>query len=230
MLFSPELLLAMQAGPPPQAVLDKRPLWYVFIGLLGFTMFLRMIIFDIMGGMLCGLLLLLSVVMIRDGMKELPRLGLIFGLLCAVNVMFYTLPMLTNILGGRSERHVEPVSSLRYSNTHQLTYTLTLRTRPFFDWGAGLLYNTQSVGMLAMPFCMLLGAYLGISTHHEIQRQSPSLLGAAEDGGGLHFDGHGRGEFYGALPGMAAGATLGERAQSPPLPRSFQGVAHKLGR
>mmetsp|Transcript_125323 Transcript_125323/g.348711 ORF Transcript_125323/g.348711 Transcript_125323/m.348711 type:complete len:254 (-) Transcript_125323:114-875(-) len=252
MLFSPDLLLTLQGGPPPQAVLNKRPLWFLLMVLLGCTLLLRMAAFDIMGGLLCGLLLLLACVIVRDGMKELPKFSLIFGMLCGINFFFYILPLLSNIVSGRSERRIEPVESVSYSNTQQLTYTLTVKTTPFFDKKATLLYNVQSMGMLAMPVCMLLGAYLGITAHQEIQRYSSRLLApaiAGDDDGELGAEGNAapgsrenaraaigslhRGLRHGAVYGAALGRATAPPQAEAPAPKdqqkAFQGTAHKLG-
>mmetsp|Transcript_119581 Transcript_119581/g.386072 ORF Transcript_119581/g.386072 Transcript_119581/m.386072 type:complete len:252 (+) Transcript_119581:113-868(+) len=249
MFFSPDLLLTLHGGPPPQAVINKRPLWFLLMALLGATMLLRMAAFDIMGGLLCGLLLLLAAVMVRDGMKELPKFSLIFGMLCGINFFFYILPLLSNIVGGRSERRIDPVESVSYSNTQQLTYTLTVRTTPFFDPKASLLYNVQSAGMLMMPLCMLLGGYLGISCHQEVQSHAPSLFSPEDGELGLDAarlpsasaavsaasssaalpvgSSAGRqGVVYGAAVGRAASPAPGEVAKE--QQRAFQGTAHKL--
>mmetsp|Transcript_61833 Transcript_61833/g.143897 ORF Transcript_61833/g.143897 Transcript_61833/m.143897 type:complete len:261 (-) Transcript_61833:299-1081(-) len=259
MLFSPDLLLTLHGGPPPQAVINKRPLWFLLMTLLGATLLLRMAAFDIMGGLLCGLLLLLACVIVRDGMKELPKFSLIFGMLCGINFFFYILPLLSNIVGGRSERRIEPVESVTYSNTQQLTYTLTVKTTPFFDKRASLLYNIQSAGMLTMPLCMLLGAYLGVSAHQEVQRHSTRLLatptageedgelgisastpapggGAAVPGRDRHAGSDNRSTNRAIRHGAIYGAALG-RATAPPqgepgqkeTRKAFQGTAHKLG-
>jgi hypothetical protein len=206
MLFSPDVLLALQGGPPPQAVIDKRPLWFVMMFMLGLTLFLRLAAFDILGGLLCGLLLILTAIIIRDGMKELPKFSLVFGLLCGVNFVFYVLPVLTSVLSGRSERHIHPVDHVRYRDPQQLTYTMTVKTMSFFDPHAGLLYNVQSAGMLMMPLCMLLGTYLGISAHQEIARYSSSLFG--DDDGEYDV---GLPARYGAVVGggQSAAAQLG---------------------
>jgi len=222
--------------------------------LLGFTLLLRMAAFDIMGGLLCGLLLLLACVIVRDGMRELPKFSLIFGMLCGINFFFYILPLLSSVVGGRSERRVEPVESVSYSNTQQLTYTLTVKTTPFFDKRASLLYNVQSAGMLSMPLCMLLGAYLGVTAHQEVQRHSTRLLsgsasgdedgelglgaaaaaaGAAQArearrGAGANRPGR-HGAIYGAALGRAVGPPQSEPGQAKEQTMAFQGTAHKLG-
>jgi len=253
MLFSPDLILSLHGSPPPQTVLDKRPVWFVLMLLLGATILLRMAAFDIMGGLLCGLLLLLAAVIVRDGMRELPKFSLIFGVLCGINFFFYIFPLLSNLVGGRSERRIDPVESVTYSNTQQLTYTLTVRTTPFFDHKGSVLYNVQSAGMLAMPLCMLLGAYLGIAAHQEVQRHSRSFFGA--DDGELGLDeplaqgpaGRAQGMDGGAGPdvgaavrlarqgimyGTAGGRTAGSAAEEgghKDRALAFQGRAHKLG-
>lgn len=184
MAFSPDLFMAMHGLPPPQAVLDKRPTWYVLIALLGLTFGLRMAALDIMGGLLCGLLLILACLMIRDGMRELPKFSLIFGVLCGVNFFFYILPVLLSVVEGRSERHIDPVRHKSHSGVQQLTYTLTVKTTPFFDAHAGLLYNVQSLGMLTMLVCMFLGFYLGLVCHREIASASSGFLSADDVEGG----------------------------------------------
>jgi len=239
-----DMVLSMQGMPPPQAVLNKRPLWFCLMSLLSCTIFLRMAAFDIMGALLCGLLLLLSVVMVRDGMRELPKFGMIFGVLCTITFFFYALPLLSSLIGGRAERRVTPVETVRSSHTHQVTYQMTIKTTPFFDPKAPLLYNIQSTGMLAMPLCMLLGAYLGITAHQELQRHVPSFLRhdgegvfdgppelgqghalAGERQGGQRVGGHG--PVYGAAAGMASAAGSQQEVE-PGQKGAFQGRAHKL--
>jgi len=238
MLLSLELLVTA-AGPLPQCVINKRPLWYLLIGMLAATFFLRMLTVDILGCAMCALLLSLAVVVIRDGMKELPKFGLVFGLLCGINFLFYVLPVIAAILTGRSERKIVPVESLTFKNVQRLTYTLVIRTTFFFDKKAGLLYNAQSCGMLAMPVSMLLGSYLGTSAHSEIRRQSTQLL---EGNGDLTFGANrpeavptqvpdsahnvAEGVINNRLSG-AYGAIIADGISRGP--RAFQGAVHKLG-
>eukprot|EP00406_Dinophysis_acuminata_P041480 CAMPEP_0179378944 /NCGR_PEP_ID=MMETSP0797-20121207/89590_1 /TAXON_ID=47934 /ORGANISM="Dinophysis acuminata, Strain DAEP01" /LENGTH=145 /DNA_ID=CAMNT_0021095019 /DNA_START=59 /DNA_END=493 /DNA_ORIENTATION=+ len=144
MALTPDFFLGMPEGPPPQAVLNQRVLWFLLMFMLGATMLLRMLAFDLLAGTLCGLLLMLAAVIVRDGMRELSKYSLAFGMLSAVNFFFYVFPMINSIVSGRSTRRVDPVDSVSYSDTERLTYTLTVRTTPFFDASAGALYNVQS--------------------------------------------------------------------------------------
>lgn len=251
MFLQPHVVLALEGSPPSQAVLDQRPHWMFLTFALGATLLLRMVGCDILGGLLCGLLLLLAAMVIREGMSGLPKFGLLFGMMCGVNCIFYLLPLISGVVSGRSERRIAPVEAVRYKDMHQLTYTLTVRTTPFFDATAGILYNVQSVGMLMMPLCMLLGAYLGITGHQEVQRIASSLLPpddglllesaafgpgrAAYPGGTGHPDarqqaayGAAVGRFAGAQQHAAAAARNGlQRLQA--FHSAFQGRAHKLG-
>jgi len=248
MFLQPEVVLALEGSPPSQAVLDQRPHWLFLAFALGATLLLRMVACDILGGLLCGLLLLLAALVMRDGMSGLPKFGLLFGMMCGVNCIFYLLPLIGGVVSGRSERRIAPVEAVRYKDMHQLTYTLTVRTTPFFDADAGILYNVQSVGMLMMPLCMLLGAYLGITGHQEVQRIASSLLppqdglllesaafGRTAAAGTGHADarqqaayGAAVGRFAGAQQHAAAAARNGlQRLQA--FHSAFQGRAHKLG-
>mmetsp|Transcript_91779 Transcript_91779/g.259853 ORF Transcript_91779/g.259853 Transcript_91779/m.259853 type:complete len:207 (-) Transcript_91779:20-640(-) len=206
-MLSPDLLLAMQAGPPPQEVLNKRPLWLVFMWTLGCVMLLRVATLDIIGGLLCGLLLLLALTLVRDGMTELPRFGLIFGILCGLNFVFSLVPTLGNLAAGRSERHINPEE---------------VKIHPFFDHWAGLTYNLQSAAILAMPPCQLLGAWLGLSAHRAVRQHTA----AAVSPGLLE-------EECGAGPGPYGAVCGGSDCSRSPFSQAgsrFQGAAHKLGR
>eukprot|EP00747_Dinoflagellata_sp_TGD_P162738 gnl/TRDRNA2_/TRDRNA2_180671_c0_seq1.p1 gnl/TRDRNA2_/TRDRNA2_180671_c0~~gnl/TRDRNA2_/TRDRNA2_180671_c0_seq1.p1 ORF type:complete len:242 (-),score=45.22 gnl/TRDRNA2_/TRDRNA2_180671_c0_seq1:147-872(-) len=241
MLFSPEMFLPV--GPPPQAVLNQRPGWIFLIFLLGVTLMMRMVCLDVVGGLLCALLLCLSVVIIRDGMRELSKFSLLFGMICGINLVFYLVPLLSAVIGGRSERRVMPVESVSYQNTQQLTYTLTVKTTPFFDKSLGLMYNMQSAGMIMMPLCMLIGTYLGITAHQEIQRLAASLVDDGEFGFGVGgYGGLADSENGTPVAGPAATTTAtpaetrtpGVAASGPPRRSlaasfaAFQGASHKL--
>lgn len=224
--------------PPPQAIVNQRPWWLVLVLVLGSTLIFRLLSLDLLGGLLCALMICLCVVILRDGMRELPKFGLMFGLLCGVNFVFYAMPVLGFLISGRTEQHVQPVDSAdlgdKYSHTHRLTYTLTVKTMPFFDFSKGLLYNAQSMGELLMPIAMLMGTYLGISAHYEFQSHMVDMLPDEDD------DEIGREEAlmddprnaalaagYGAILGAATGGVPGQ-ASDKPSHKAFTGTAHKL--
>mmetsp|Transcript_80834 Transcript_80834/g.152778 ORF Transcript_80834/g.152778 Transcript_80834/m.152778 type:complete len:259 (-) Transcript_80834:89-865(-) len=256
MLLSPEML--MVTGPPPQSVLNQRPLWLGLMAFLGTTLLLRVIALDILGSLLCGLMICLAAVVIRDGMRELPKFSLMFGLLCGINCIFYAIPVLGSVVSGRSERRVDPVDSSTYHDTsghmQRLTYTLTVRTSAFFDLNRGFMYNVQSAGELMMPMAMLLGTYLGFTAHNEFQNHmSEYLLDDEEDEHAALRASDGEVEAIAALdraatdrqgpfastnrlvgPRQDLAADYGSldarmgRAPRPAIPRAFQGTSHKL--
>jgi len=236
LLFSSEL--TTPEGPPPQAVLNQRPLWWMLILLLFATLMLRMAIFDFIGGLLCSLLLLVAYLIVHDGMKNVGKFSLLFGLLCGLNFFFYFIPFITNVITGRSERHIVPVEATNRDGLHELTYVLTVKTYAFFDLGRGILYNAQSAGMMAMPVCMLFGLYLGLSAHLETFRNGLSIyghdddddseygIGPAEGDASLNAAAHRQrlGAVYGAISNLSQHPNAcGSNPVSP-----FQGKAHKL--
>lgn len=236
LLFSSELITP--EGPPPQAVLNQRPLWWTLILLLFVTLTLRMAIFDFIGGLLCSLLLLVAYTIVHDGMKNVGKFSLLFGMLCGLNFFFYFMPFISNVITGRSERHIVPVEATNHDGLHELTYVLTVKSYAFFDLARGLLYNAQSAGMMAMPVCMLLGLYLGLSAHFETSRHALSIfrhdddddseygMGRTEDGASPNAVAHRQrlGAVYGAISGLTESPNA---CGSNPLP-PFQGKAHKL--
>lgn len=223
----------MPSCPPPQAVVNQRPAWLFLIALLGGTLLLRLVALDVLGTLLCGLLMLLSAVIIRDGMHELPKFSLLFGLLCGINLSFNIMTTVSSMLGGRVSQHVDPLGSQDFvdanTHTHQLTYTLTVHHTPFFDATRGLLYNVQSVGMIAMPVSMLLGMYLGISAHMEILRLNPAFANDFPDRALAErqvYENDGSDALLaGQLPAYgSAGQEIANQAPAKP----FQGTAYKL--
>lgn len=231
------------SGPPPQAVLNQRPWWLLLIFILGTTLVLRVLSLDLLGGLLCGLMICLCAVILRDGMRELPKFALMFGLLCGINFVFYAMPVIGYIVSGKTEQHVQPMNSAdyagEYSRTHRLSYTLTVKTTPFFDASRGVLYNARSVGELLMPIAMLIGTYLGVASHYEFQSHFADMLPDGEDGFGTDGDIFGpqqsdpaamaaRAGTYGAIFGAVTGAPPRQDAAKV-AHKAFSGTSHKLG-
>jgi len=244
------------SSPPPQAVLDKRPLWFVLIGILGITLILRVINLDILAGLLCALMICLSCIIIRDGMRDLPKFGLMFGLLCGINFVFYFMPIASSLILGKTEQHIVPAmtsgggsgASGGYGSDRHLTYTLMVRTTPFFDFHKGFLYNAGSVGELLLPVAMLLGTYLGISAHYEYQSHIADFYDdALDDEAGANAEEAAqllmqataideatgrRGADYGAILGAATGGASLAPSANAEVPKNshkaFQGPSYKL--
>mmetsp|Transcript_127068 Transcript_127068/g.253939 ORF Transcript_127068/g.253939 Transcript_127068/m.253939 type:complete len:230 (+) Transcript_127068:82-771(+) len=166
MLLSPQMVAS---GPPPQAVLDQRWLWRLLLVLLVITFALRLIGLDIAGALLTMLMLCFGVIMLRDGMAEMANYALVYTMLCGLNFFFDILPLITE-LGGRTTRSTAPVGmSTDIHGVKETTFTLTTKTTPFFDREQGLIYNVQSLAMIASPICMALGGYLAFTAHTEMQ-------------------------------------------------------------
>mmetsp|Transcript_27464 Transcript_27464/g.60104 ORF Transcript_27464/g.60104 Transcript_27464/m.60104 type:complete len:222 (-) Transcript_27464:116-781(-) len=158
MILSADLLVP--SGPPPQAVLDQRPWWRVLFALLGTTCICRLVGLDVAGAVLSGVMLSFAIFMLRDGMAEVARYALVYGILSIMNLLFDILPLMY-LLSGRSASEVQESGD---------SYTVTTESHPFFDPSEGLAYNSESIGMILSPISMLLGAFLSISAHNEIQR------------------------------------------------------------
>lgn len=224
--------------PPPQAVVNQRPWWLLLVFILGVTLILRVMSLDMLGGLLCALMVCLCTIILRDGMRELPKFSLLFGLLCGINFVFYAMPVLGYIVAGKSERRVQPLESFGHGKTQELTYTLTVKTMPFFDRERGFLYNAQSFGELMMPLAMLLGTYLGVSSHYEFQDYMEEMIPDDDDDelgrshNQLFADGDpaaaARSATYGAIFGAATGGVPPCSEQVKPGHKAFAGESHKL--
>lgn len=207
------------AGPPPQSVLDKRPLWHLLIVLLAFIALLRMLTLDVVGGVLSGLMLCMAVLMVSDGMQEMSRYALVFGILCSLCFFFDMIPFVGS-LAGRSQVIITPLKASRHDDVTRLTYNTTVRTTPFFDGDQGLVYNGNSLAMTLSPFIMFLGALLSFHAHVQLERameasvEDPMWLPSASP-----ISGHGR--IPNTSPGFvgyASGATMAR----------FQGTGRRL--
>mmetsp|Transcript_108971 Transcript_108971/g.339601 ORF Transcript_108971/g.339601 Transcript_108971/m.339601 type:complete len:254 (+) Transcript_108971:76-837(+) len=165
-------------GPPPQEVLDKRWLWKVYSALLMTVFVLRIVGGDIAGAVINGLMLCFVMVMLRDGMSDMPKYLVAYGILCVLNFVLDVVPLVT-ALGGRVSRTTEPLMVRNENGVQQMTYMLTKRTTPFFSLEGGLIYNLQSLAMLLCPVTMLMGCALSFLAHCAFGRHN------AQDGGGI---------------------------------------------
>lgn len=229
MLLSPELLVV--PGPPPQAVLDQKPLWRILYFLLGITFVLRMVGLDIAGALLSAVMFCFAVLCTRDGLADLCRYALIYGVLSLMNLVFDLLPLLY-CWSGRMESQVTPMDP---AGDERAAYTVTTESHPFFDFSQGIAYNAQSVAMITSPIAMLLGAYLGISAHNEVHR-----LGILDEDVDF-YQGRGPGGQFTLAAGQraletgnaaaAANASMryGSLPGGPTGARRFEGTSYKLG-
>lgn len=221
MLLSPELLVV--PGPPPQAVLDQRSCWRILIFLLAVTFVLRMIGLDIAGALLSAVMLSFAVLCTRDGLADLCRYALIYGVLSLMNLVFDLLPLLY-CWSGRMESEVTPMDP---AGDERAAYTVTTESHPFFDLSQGLAYNAQSVAMITSPIAMCLGAYLGITAHNELHRlglydeEAEFLQGRAN---AFSLTGQQSGEGGASNGGLRYGALPGSGGV-----RRFEGTSYKLG-
>lgn len=214
MLFSPDML--MPTGPPPTSVLQKRWLWYLYIGLLVVTFALRLVAIDIAGALLSALMLCCAVIMVRDKMQELSRYTLVYAILCALNFFFDILPLVTE-LGGRVTRKTVPVGMHEMKDgTKRMIYTTTVKTTPFFDPTQGFMYNMQSLVIILAPMSMVFGMYLSISAHNCIQREAarraeedPDEEGAGWGSERQGLDANGLTREQAGVPAAALAAALG---------------------
>eukprot|EP00927_Polykrikos_kofoidii_P045730 TRINITY_DN3980_c0_g1_i1.p1 TRINITY_DN3980_c0_g1~~TRINITY_DN3980_c0_g1_i1.p1 ORF type:complete len:218 (-),score=24.22 TRINITY_DN3980_c0_g1_i1:91-744(-) len=165
------------SAPPPQSVIEKRNWWTVLSFLLLITLLLRTIGADVAGGLLTAVMLFFAIMISRDGMVDLGRYALIYGVMSLMNFMFDVL-LLAYTLGGRTETEISDVEE---DGDDVGVYSITSRTYAFFDMSRGIQYNCISLAMLISPVAMLLGAYLALTAHQEIQRTTEQTAVDDED-------------------------------------------------
>lgn len=224
--------LALEPGPPPQAVIDKKHMWDLLIWLLSITLILRLLGLDIAGALLTGIMLGFSVAMTSDGMSQMAKYAAVFAMLCSMNFFFDVLPLITE-LGGRVTRRTEPGTTITKDGIQSTTYTITIKTTPFFDADEGFVYNMQSLAMIVSPICMALGSYLAFHAHHEIQQSMPP--GVEAEINPLVFSALRSPRLTGPSPrgprGSGSGDVRrgnGQPGQDPEGFRRFQGASYKL--
>mmetsp|Transcript_63129 Transcript_63129/g.137215 ORF Transcript_63129/g.137215 Transcript_63129/m.137215 type:complete len:233 (+) Transcript_63129:257-955(+) len=230
MLPSPDLLVP--SGPPPQAVLDQRPWWRLLYAILTTTCLLRLVGLDVAGALLSGVMLCFAILMTRDGMVEMSRYALIYGILSLMNLVFDVLPLIYAFSGRASSE----VQSVKVDENNQESYTVITENHPFFDATQGIPYNAESIGMILSPLAMLIGAYLAITAHNEIQRLGMSYGMGYGDDNRWELPGAGAGAGFREATGTPGGApqpygaTSGQgQPRGPPFTfQRFAGTAHKL--
>lgn len=166
----------VQAGPPPQEILDQLWLWRLLIAGFSVVLVLQIIVVDIAGALLTALLLGFAILMLRDGMQDMPKYALIYAVLCGLNFLFDMLPLLNELCGRTSRASDVKRWPGNFNGTYVTQYTVTTKVTSFLDPRLGFVYNAESVAMLLEPIFMALGCYLATVAHSEIQRVFPSAV------------------------------------------------------
>mmetsp|Transcript_85170 Transcript_85170/g.237729 ORF Transcript_85170/g.237729 Transcript_85170/m.237729 type:complete len:230 (-) Transcript_85170:58-747(-) len=152
------------SGPPPEAILNRRPLWHLVILLLAAVALLRFLAFDVIGGTLTVLLLCMAVVMISDGMQELSRYALVFGIVCCICAIMDGVALVAGI-AGHAKVHIKPLSYTVHDGVKHYTYEERKTYSPFLDRHGGLVNNLKDITMIISPAVLLLASYLGFHAH-----------------------------------------------------------------
>eukprot|EP00441_Pelagodinium_beii_P015220 CAMPEP_0197653344 /NCGR_PEP_ID=MMETSP1338-20131121/35142_1 /TAXON_ID=43686 ORGANISM="Pelagodinium beii, Strain RCC1491" /NCGR_SAMPLE_ID=MMETSP1338 /ASSEMBLY_ACC=CAM_ASM_000754 /LENGTH=223 /DNA_ID=CAMNT_0043228415 /DNA_START=158 /DNA_END=829 /DNA_ORIENTATION=- len=123
--------------------------------------------------LLIALLLGFSWNMLADGMREMYKYALIYGVLCGLNLMFEALPLVSE-LSGKVSRSYELESATPYqsnSRGSQMVYRTVTVITPFFDASMGFQYNAESVAEVLTVSLTAFGCYLACSAHADIEQQ-----------------------------------------------------------
>jgi len=225
MLYS-SLFLALPGvvGPTPSSLARKWPAWYMMLGMFGILLVLNVVTLEIVEGLLSFMMLCLVWLIVRNGMQDAPKYVTIYGVLSVLNFFFDVVPLILSF-HGRSAVSVQPGYQTSHDGLEQTTYIRTVKTTPFFDLTQGLMYNAESIAMIASPVCMFAGTLLAIWAQFDLQQAG------LEDSDYL-----GEGPGLSGLAGIRGDAELaGERTPLHPsrvnVPRTFvrfQGASHKL--
>jgi len=188
-------------GPPPSQVLESKWSWRVLIVLLLACFTIRIIVSDMAGAILSGLMLCFAIVMVRNRMQEVTRYACTYGVLCFLNFILDIIPLMS-ALDGRYTKTVEPVYSVDARGHTTTTHHVSEQYSPFFDHEQGVIYNLQSVVMLLSPLSMILGAYLATVAHVAFVRSGTGdQEEEAEDNQELPLPPGIRGAFQGIIDG-----------------------------
>lgn len=219
----------VSTGPPPEEVKNQKPFWTLLMVLFAVTCAGRVVGTDIFGALLSGIMGGVVWYMVKDGFETMPRMIMMFGILCCFNAIFEMLP-LVSALQGRSEQKVEELS--KGEDPSKKTFSVTVETHPFFDPDMGLSYNALSATMLLSPVSMLVGAFL---SYHAYQAFAALQPDDPEDRNPL-MGGGGMGGMMGGNAGAYGNQGATARTVGRPLPAAqqqtfqmFGGEGKKLG-
>jgi len=172
-MLLPEDISVLQ--PPPEIVLAQRWLWYVLIGLYVVLIALDLVISDFASALLVGLLLAFCWHMLQNGMHEMPKYALIYGVLCGLNLLFELMPLVSELQGRVSRSYeLEEAPSWAHGVKKMVWRTTTMIT-PFFDPAMGFDYNAESAARLVTVTAMGLATWLAGSAHSAIEEQTFQL-------------------------------------------------------
>eukprot|EP00929_Paragymnodinium_shiwhaense_P106929 TRINITY_DN7280_c1_g1_i1.p1 TRINITY_DN7280_c1_g1~~TRINITY_DN7280_c1_g1_i1.p1 ORF type:complete len:227 (-),score=17.19 TRINITY_DN7280_c1_g1_i1:156-836(-) len=226
MFMNPQVTVSL--GPPPQAVLNKRPCWRLFMVCLTVVAILRLVTLDIVGALLSALMVAMAAMMLSDGMAELPKYAMVFAMLCGLCFFFDGITLLSS-LPGRSDVEVDHVTTRTSpdATSSTIVYTTTVKTTPLFDSQEGWFYNLTSLSFVLSPVVMALGSYLSLHAHSSIESVTiPFVDDGADEPNWLQQQLQQPGLQHLAASG-STGAVAG--SGSAPTVGRFEGTPRKLG-
>lgn len=226
--------------PPAVVKTSHVKFWWGLVSLLAAVTLARFIVADILGGFLILIMAVIAGFNAKDNCKNMTQCCLLsFGFLCAVQLVFELIPLLSSV-GGRTQRRqvMTPV------NQNQVTYTITFERHNFFDGSMPWKYNMESSIMIACPVVMLLGAVLCYYSYNAYPNSlfSDEGMEGQPFGGGYAQapsygqQGAGGGGGFGSSPGyqqpqsqqqpLSGGRAVGRPATTPQM---FSGQGQRLG-
>merc|ERR1719160_1349645 len=97
-------------GPVPEDMKNSQAkFWWSLMIAFAVVCGGRLLFLDIFGALIAGMMAFLVHYMVKDEFENMPRLLVMFGMLCAFNAFFETLPLM-QAMGGRISRRVDPGS------------------------------------------------------------------------------------------------------------------------
>eukprot|EP00928_Gymnodinium_smaydae_P079719 TRINITY_DN63579_c0_g1_i1.p1 TRINITY_DN63579_c0_g1~~TRINITY_DN63579_c0_g1_i1.p1 ORF type:complete len:235 (+),score=41.82 TRINITY_DN63579_c0_g1_i1:92-796(+) len=218
-------VLLGEASEVPRVVREKYVYgWYVLFALWVVLAILRIVISDIIGAVMCGIMAYFVQFMVRQDCAKMSQyclflMGFISSLNCTLEFI-----QLASVASGRV-RQSEVVNS--NGEAGSTTYTVSFEKDPLFDGALGPLYNMQSAVMVVSPICWLISFVLSYFSYNAYSTflfddgpEAPlvppaSRTANARDGYG------GAGRYAGSAQRLGGGINSG--------PRIFEGAGQRLG-
>jgi hypothetical protein len=188
----------------------------------------RCVALDLLGALVAVLMAYFVHFMVANNCEKMSQYCLfLFGFMCCMNTVLESINLASALNGRVQESAFATDQGTTSNNVYKTTYTITVEKHPFFSPKMGLVYNAQSVMMIASVFCNLLS---GLLSRYSYNTYTTFLFADQDETFPMAQAPMGYGGASGQQqPQVQRFSGGGQRLGSNGPPRVFEGAGQRLG-